>query len=113
LVDSLIWVVEDAVYKFLDTTGNKLDYRHYSEVLLKILIAGGLLAHGGSIKQDGEKGIQTRACVFQDVVDLEKVKACDQVFIKLMLRYKYLEKMLPELMRKILVFLRGFTQVKM
>jgi hypothetical protein len=47
------------------------------------------------------------------VVDLEKVKACDQVFIKLMLRYKYLEKMLPELMRKILVFLRGFTQVKM
>ena len=30
----------DAVYKFLDTAGNKLNYRHYGEVLLEILIAG-------------------------------------------------------------------------
>ena len=45
-----------------------------------------------SIQQDGEKGmVQTRACVFQDAVDLERVKAWDQVFIKLMRRYKYLE----------------------
>ena len=51
--------------------------------------------------------VQTRACVFQDAVDLERVKAWDQVFIKLMRRYNYLEKMLSE------VYLRGFTQVKM
>ena len=56
--------------------------------------------------------VQTRACVFQDAVDLERVKAWDQVFIKLMRRYKYLEKMLSEEMRKILVYLRGFTQVE-
>merc|ERR1711892_587507 len=101
----------DAVYKFLDTAGNKLDYRRYGEVLLEILIAGGLLAPGGSIQQDGEKGmVQTRACIFGDAVDLERVKAWDQVFIKLMRRYKYLEKMLSEEMRKILVYLRGFTE---
>ena len=56
----------------------------------------------------GDKGmVQTRACVFRDAVDLERVKAWDQVFIKLMRRYNYLEKMLSE------VYLRGFTQVKM
>ena len=35
--------------------------------------------------------VQTRACVFQDAVDLERINAWDQVFIKLMRRYKYLE----------------------
>jgi len=111
LEDLDVQVDLDAVYKFLDTAGNKLDYRRYGEVLLEILIAGGLLAPGGSIQQDGEKGmVQTRACIFQDAVDLERVKAWDQVFIKLMRRYKYLEKMLSEEMRKILVYLRGFSQ---
>jgi len=111
LEDLEVQVDLDAVYKFLDTAGNKLDYRRYGEVLLEILIAGGLLAPGGSIQQDGDKGtIQTRACIFQDAVDLERIKAWDQVFIKLMRRYKYLEKMLSEEMRKILVYLRGFSE---
>ena len=42
----------DAVFKFLDTAGNKLDYRRYGEVLLEILIAGGLLAPGGSYQNE-------------------------------------------------------------
>lgn len=33
----------DAVSKFLDTAGSKLDYRRYGEALFDILIAGGLL----------------------------------------------------------------------
>ena len=33
-----------------------------------------------------------------------------QVFIKLMRRYKYLEKMHEEEMNKILVYLKGFTE---
>ena len=62
------------------------------------------MAPSGSIQEDGEKGmVQTRACVFQDAVDLERVKAWDQVFFKLMQRYKFLEEMLPEEMKKILV----------
>ena len=32
-----------------------------------------------------------------------------QVFIKLMRRYKYLEKMFEEEMKKVLVFIKGFT----
>ena len=57
--------------------------------------------------------VQTRACVFQDAVDLERVQAWDQVFIKLMRRYKYLKYVVSEEMRKILVYLRGFTQVSL
>jgi len=33
----------EAVSKFLDSAGSKLDYRRYGEVLFDILIAGGLL----------------------------------------------------------------------
>jgi len=100
----------EAVSKFLDTAGNKLDYRRYGEALLEILLAGGLLAPGGSIQQDGEKMVQTTSCVFLDATDMERIRAWDQVFIKLMRRYKYLEKMLTEEMKKILVYLRGFTE---
>merc|ERR1711868_147854 len=96
----------------LDTAGNKLDYRRYGEVLLEILIAGGLLAPGGSFQKDGsEEGNQTRACIFGDASDLERAKAWDSlVFVKLMRRYKYLEKMLVEEMMKILVYLKGFSE---
>ena len=101
----------DAVFKFLDTAGNKLDYRRYGEVLLEILVAGGLLAPGGSFQNEGgDKPAQTRACVFQDAFDIDRVKAWDQqVFVKLMRKFKYLEKILVEEMKKILVYLKGFT----
>ena len=119
------------MFKFLDTAGNKLDYRRYGEVLLEILIAGGLLAPGGSYQNEGgDKPAFTRACVFQvrqhsthvqhtlhkaglqDAFDIDRAKAWDQqVFVKLMRRYKYLEKMLVEEMKKILVYLKGFTDV--
>jgi len=101
----------DAISKWLDIAGNKLDYRRYGEALLEILIAGGLLAPGGSIQQDGDKGpVSTSACIFQDANDLARIKQWDNVIIKLMRRYKYLEKMLSEEMKKILVYLRGFTE---
>lgn len=101
----------DAISKWLDVAGNKLDYRRYGEALLEILIAGGLLAPGGSIQQDGEgKTVSTRACIFMDAPDLSRIKQWDNVIIKLMRRYKYLEKMLSEEMKKILVYLRGFSE---
>jgi hypothetical protein len=49
----------------------------------------------------------------KDATTLERIKAWDQVFTKLMRRYKYLEKMLSEEMRKILVYLKGFSQVRL
>lgn len=33
----------DAIWKFLDFAGSKVDYRRYGEALFDILIAGGLL----------------------------------------------------------------------
>jgi len=33
----------EAIWKFLDQAGSKVDYRRYGEVLFDILIAGGLL----------------------------------------------------------------------
>jgi len=113
LIDPDTGVVNlEQLFKFLDATGNKseYDYKRYGESLMEILIAGGILAPGGSIAKDGDKVVSTPVCVFQDAVDLERARAWDQVFIKLIRRYKYLEKMLGELMKKILVYLKGFTE---
>lgn len=35
----------EAISRFLHSTGNKLDYRRYGEVLFDILIAGGMLGN--------------------------------------------------------------------
>merc|ERR1712227_1111748 len=111
ITETEVGVDLDAVFKFLDSAGNKLDYRRYGEVLLEILIAGGLLAPGGTYQTDGSESAQTRACIFQDAFDLDRAKAWDnQVFVKLMRRYKYLEKMLTEEMMKILVYLKGVSE---
>jgi len=99
----------EAVYKFLDTSGQKLDYRRYGVTLTEILVAGGLLAPGGIIVQDGDL-YKTNTCVFGLATDMEKVRAFEQVFVKLMRRYKYLEKMHEEEMTKLLVYLKGFTE---
>jgi len=99
----------EAVIKFLDVSGSKLDYRRYGVNLIEILIAGGLLAPGGIILQEGENASRTKTCLFGLADSMEKVKAFEQVFIKLMRRYKYLEKMHEEEMSKILVYLNGFT----
>ncbi|XP_063697089.1 protein krasavietz [Culicoides brevitarsis] len=97
----------DAIFKYLDIAGNKLDYRRYGEVLFDILIAGGLLVPGGSISQDGERPF-TNACIFKASSDMEAMRNHEQIFVKLMRRYKYLEKMFEEEMKKVLVFIKGF-----
>ncbi|KAK7864655.1 hypothetical protein R5R35_012424 [Gryllus longicercus] len=102
----------EAVSKFLDTAGSKLDYRRYGEALFDILIAGGLLVPGGSIAQDGDKPYKTNACVFEAPEDMESMHSYEQVFMKLMRRYKYLEKMFEDEMKKVLIFIKGFTELE-
>ncbi|GLH10731.1 Protein krasavietz [Gryllus bimaculatus] len=68
----------EAVSKFLDTAGSKLDYRRYGEALFDILIAGGLLVPGGSIAQDGDKPYKTNACVFEAPEDMESMHSYEQ-----------------------------------
>ncbi|KAL5274528.1 BZW2 family protein [Megaselia abdita] len=100
----------EQIFKYLDTAGNKLDYRRYGEVLFDILIAGGLLVPGGAISQDGEKP-QTNYCIFGASEDMDAMHSFEQVFIKLTRRYKYLEKMFEEEMKKVLVFIKGFKPI--
>uniref|UniRef100_A0A8C1XYP5 Basic leucine zipper and W2 domains 1b n=1 Tax=Cyprinus carpio TaxID=7962 RepID=A0A8C1XYP5_CYPCA len=71
----------EAVAKFLDSSGAKLDYRRYAETLFDILVAGGMLG-------------KTFVCVFN----------------KLIRRYKYLEKGFEEEIKKLLLFLKGFSE---
>lgn len=101
----------EGISKFLDIGGNKLDYRRYGEVLFDILIAGGLLVPGGSISQDGEKP-RTDCCIFAAPEDMESMRNHEQIFTRLMRRYKYLEKMFEEEMKKVLIFIKGFTPLE-
>lgn len=68
----------EAISKFLDTAGNKLDYRRYGEVLFDVLIAGGLLVPGGSISQEGELP-RTEHCMFNAPDDMESMRNQEQV----------------------------------
>ena len=63
----------DAVTKFLDVAGQKLDYRRYGVYLVEILIAGGLLAPGGLVQQEGENVCQTNICLFGLADSMEKM----------------------------------------
>ncbi|XP_041421882.1 basic leucine zipper and W2 domain-containing protein 2-like isoform X2 [Xenopus laevis] len=69
----------EAVAKFLDTTGSRLDYRRYAETLFDILIAGSMLAPGGSRIDDGDKAKQTNHCVFSAEEDYETMRNYAQV----------------------------------
>lgn len=75
----------EAISKFLDAAGSKLDYRRYGEALFDIMIAGGLLVPGGSIAQDGDKPVKTNACVFEQLEDMESMRNFEQVIIPLVL----------------------------
>ncbi|KAJ8711952.1 hypothetical protein PYW08_008906 [Mythimna loreyi] len=101
----------DAAYKFLDAAGSKLDYRRYGEVIFDVLIAGGLLLPGGSVSMDGESP-KTNTCIFNANEDMDSMRNFEQVFVKLMRRYKYLEKMFEEEMKKVLVYLKGFEPLQ-
>jgi len=103
----------EAISRFLDSAGNKLDYRRYGECLFDILIAGGILVPGGTLSQEGEGPYKTDACIFNapDDINMEMMKNWEQVFIKLMRRYKYLEKLFQDEIKKILLFVKYFPPV--
>ncbi|KAG7500676.1 Basic leucine zipper and W2 domain-containing 2 [Solea senegalensis] len=100
----------DAVAKFLDTTGSRLDYRRYAETLFDILIAGSMLAPGGTRIDEGDKTKVTAYCVFTTEESHVALQQYAQVFNKLIRRYKYLEKAFEEEIKKLLLFLKGFSE---
>jgi len=64
---------------------------------------------GGSIQLEGDKICKWGSCIFDAAEDMDTMHSYEQVFVKLMRRYKYLEKMFVDEMNKILVYLKGFT----
>lgn len=69
-------------------------------------------APGGTIitDQDPSKPFKTDLCVFAcPVEDADLIRDFAQVFIKLVRRYKYLERPLEEEFKKVIRFLKGFT----
>lgn len=102
----------EAISRYLDGAGNKLDYRRYGESLFDILIAGGILVPGGTLSQEGDGPHQTEVCIFNasDEINMEEMKNWEQVFIKLMRRYKYLEKIFQDEIKKILMFVKYFKE---
>ncbi|XP_028393525.1 basic leucine zipper and W2 domain-containing protein 1-like [Dendronephthya gigantea] len=97
------------VSAFLDNPGNKLNYHAYGEQLFEILFAGGLLAPGGSIILEGEKP-KTSICIFEANEDTETLRSYVQMFQKLIRRFKYLQKSFDDVLDKIIVFMKGFTE---
>lgn len=101
----------DSVIKCL-LSDTKIDYRVYGEQLFDIIIAGGILAPGGSILTDSDpsKQYRTDVCLFKAVEadDLATIKSFANIFVRLIQRFGYLEKTLEEEFKKIIVFLKGF-----
>uniref|UniRef100_A0A8C9BTX2 eIF5-mimic protein 1 n=1 Tax=Phocoena sinus TaxID=42100 RepID=A0A8C9BTX2_PHOSS len=102
----------EAVAKFLDSTGSRLDYRRYADTLFDILVAGSMLAPGGTRIDDGDKTKMTNHCVFSANEDHETIRNYAQVFNKLIRRYKYLEKAFEDEMKKLLLFLKAFSEAE-
>lgn len=93
------------VSQYLDQAGSTKDYRRYAEPLFDILLAGGMLAPGGK----RETRPRFELCVFNAEPMVEALREYLRVFVHLVRRYKYLQKSLDEEMRKILKFLKAFS----
>uniref|UniRef100_A0A4W3HGL0 eIF5-mimic protein 1 n=1 Tax=Callorhinchus milii TaxID=7868 RepID=A0A4W3HGL0_CALMI len=71
----------EAVAKFLDATGSRQDYRRYADTLFDILIAGSMLAPGGTRIDDGDKTKVTEYCVFGATEDQETIRDYAQLLL--------------------------------
>ncbi|XP_043920679.1 basic leucine zipper and W2 domain-containing protein 2 isoform X1 [Protopterus annectens] len=100
----------EALAKFLDVTGSRLDYRRYADTLFDILIAGSMLAPGGTRIDDGDKTKVTNHCVFGAEENEDSIRSYAQVFSKVIRRYKYLEKAFEDEIKKLLLFLKAFSE---
>ncbi|XP_016126388.1 basic leucine zipper and W2 domain-containing protein 2 [Sinocyclocheilus grahami] len=69
----------DAVAKFLDVTGSRLDYRRYADTLFDVLMAGSMLAPGGTRIDDGDKTKVTEHCMFRTEENHTAVRSYAQV----------------------------------
>lgn len=94
----------------LDRAGNTLDYRKYSDQLFDILIAGGILAPGGSY-EDEDAPLSPFAIFKAKSAKVEDVKPYITVLDKVIRRYKFLQKPLEETtLTGMLQYINRFTK---
>lgn len=94
----------------LDRAGNTLDYRKYSDQLFDILIAGGILAPGGSY-EDEDAPLSPFSIFGAKSAKVEDVKPYVNVIDKVIRRYKFLQKPLEETtLTGILQYINRFNQ---
>lgn len=67
------------------------------------------MAPGGSLVEEAEVQ-RASACIFAAPNDYKTIRAYYEVLYKLIRRYKYLEKSFTDELRKLLLFLKGFTE---
>jgi len=97
--------------KFLIQSGSKLDFRRYAEALFDILITGGILAPGGTIL-DENNAVNSELCIFKTNEDVESMRGIIQLCERMIRQYKYLEKSLDDEMKKVIQFMKGFTELQ-
>ncbi|MBN3285931.1 BZW2 protein, partial [Polyodon spathula] len=100
----------DAVARFLDVTGSRLDYRRYADTLFDILIAGSMLAPGGTRIDDGDKNKVTAHCVFTASEDHSTLRSYAQVrqVLTVTLLGIFFKSLCLTL--QLLLFLKAFTE---
>ncbi|OXA43723.1 protein krasavietz [Folsomia candida] len=98
----------EALSKFLDGAGGtKLDYRRYGETLFDVLIAGGILGPNGVTPAEGDK--LAPASVFATENTIDALRLQEQVFLKLTRRFKYLEKLFQEQIKKVFTYMKRYS----
>lgn len=107
LVAGLMRAGLDNAAKYLDIAGGSLNYRRYAESLFDVLLAGGLLAPGGSLVADG--AVLNPVCVFNTDVTDDAQRGHAELVRGLIRRYKYLGVSLEAEICKIVKFIMGFT----
>nr|XP_016850160.1 PREDICTED: basic leucine zipper and W2 domain-containing protein 2 [Anolis carolinensis] len=103
----------EAVAKFLDGTGSRLDYRRYADTLFDILIAGSMLAPGGTRIDDNDKTKMTNHCVFSAQEDHDALRHYAQVWLeKTHQEIQIFGEAFEDEIKKLLLFLKAFSETE-
>ncbi|KAJ2743624.1 hypothetical protein GGI20_003596 [Coemansia sp. BCRC 34301] len=117
--DNILQVIEDIaptdyskISSALDTAGNTLDYRRYGDTFFEVLVTGGIIAPGGIIEYDDERG-KFAASLFVLATEEEMLagaKNWTTLVVKLTRRYKYLERIFADTAKHILENIHRYSE---
>ncbi|KAJ2110511.1 hypothetical protein IW146_005869 [Coemansia sp. RSA 922] len=130
--ENILQVIEDIaptdyakISSALDSAGNTLDYRRYGDTFFEVLVTGGIIAPGGIIEYDDERG-KLPVSLFvlastddnaSDATAAEKqqrllagAKNWTNLVVKLTRRYKYLERIFADTAKHIIENIHRYAE---